>query len=113
MSALGYRIEGEPPARATSLEPVTPANRRFTTRPGRINYFHFAIWAMRSCDEPTCEAVAALWTGGNRRLAQQWIDDLHCALTAPDPDDDPPPCIAEKMTDIAYDLHRSALEIDQ
>lgn len=30
-----------------------------------------------------------------------------------DPDDEPPPCIAEKMTDIAYDIQRSAQEIDQ
>lgn len=108
MSTLGFRIEGESPARATSLEPAVPVNRRFILRPTRCLYFHFAIWAIAQHKTPTRETVAALWTRGNRELAQRWIDDLRRARTAPDPDDDPPPCIAEKMTDIAHAIHHAA-----
>lgn len=108
MSALGYRIEGELPVRATSLEPVTPANRRFTARPTRYTYFHFAIWAMGLSQTPPSATVAALWTGGNRDLAQRWIADLRRARTAPDPDDEPAPCITGKFGDIAHAIHHAA-----
>lgn len=112
MSALGFRIEGELPARATSLEPASPL-RRLAARPSRRIYFHFATWVARAGHMPSLEAVAQHWTRGNARLAQEWIDDLHRARATADPDDDPAPCVVERMRDVAYDIHRSALEIDQ
>ncbi len=49
------------------------------------------------------ESTALIW----RRA---WL-----AVRTPTPtrDDDLPPCVAEKFGDIAHDIHRSAMEIDQ
>lgn len=112
MSMIGFRIEGATPDRAESLAPAAPM-RRCAARPSRRVYFHFATWVARMGRMPEVEAVAQHWTRGNARLAQEWIDDLYRARAARDPDDDLPPCVVGKYGDIAHDIHRSALEIDQ
>lgn len=116
-------IGGTVPATALPLAPsaaatpparhlTDPTQQRTTSRPTRRTYFRFAAWACRRTTRPSLDDVAVLWTQGNTALAQEWLDDLHMALAAPDPDDDIAPCIAEKFGDIAHDIQRSAQEID-
>lgn len=97
----------------SARRPVDPYRQRLSVRPTRRTYFRFAAWACGRATRPLLGDVAALWTQGNASLAQEWLDDLYMALSTPAPDDDTPPCIAEKFSDIAHDIHRSAQELDQ
>ena len=62
-------------------------------------------------------ALAIALAAGCGRAAAERRDAgdryLRRARAARDPDDDLPPCVVGKCGDIAHDIHRSALEIDQ
>ena len=102
-----------PPAPASAPQHLAGRDpHRLSTRPTRRTYFRFATWACRRASRPSLEDVMALWAQGNAALAQEWLDDLHMALSAPDPEDDIAPCIAEKFGDIAHDHYQSTRETD-